>query len=70
MFLYGKLSWALGDQLHHHIIINFYLDPYLDKFCAGCNVLPDRHPVLLLVEHRRVVVHVHQVYHHLGVIII
>ena len=44
--------------------------PYLNNFCAGCDVLPDGHPVLLLVEHRQVVVHVHQVHHHLRVAII
>ena len=43
---------------------------YLNNFCAGCDVLPDGHPVLLLVEHWQVVVHVDQVHHHLGVAII
>ena len=38
---------------------------YLNNFCAWGDVLPDGDPVLLLVEQRLVVVHVHHVDHHL-----
>ena len=40
---------------------------YLNNFCAWGDVLPDGDPVLLLVEHWQVIVHVDQVHHHLGV---
>ena len=44
--------------------------PYLNNFCPWGDILPNGHPVLLLVEHRQIVVHVHQVHHHLGAVVI